>query len=541
MIFYAKAHMRYFSKFLGTLSLLFVSLLLPQIALADQTSSLLPSSDGHYLQWTPKSGTTHFTEVDETTCDGQTTFNHTATVGDRDSYGISLSSIPDGATITQLDITPCASRINTGGTNPVMNIFYRLNGVDSSDAGNYSLTGVTPVGLATTTFSGLSTNKSPSTTLETGAVLTSSTKGARLSQIAVKVTYTPLAAPSGLTAVSATPSIILNWTDNSSNENGFKIERSTDGINFVQIATVSANTTSYNNSPLTEGTYYYRVRAYNSGGNSSYSNTTSASIVSAPTNLAASATSSAVNLSWTDTSTTEAGFKIERSSGGSYTQIASVAANTTSYTDTPLTEGTYTYYVFAYNSGGNSNNSNTASASVIPAPTNLTAQATDSATVSLSWIDNATTEAGFKIEIATGAGSFVQIKTVGPNVTSYVDTNRSPNDYHYRVRAFKSTSNSDYSNTADTTVLVAPTGLSASSTNGTDVNLSWTDNSSNEDGFYIERSTDGINFTQIDSVGTDVSTYTDPGLLSGTYYYQVRGYKGSNTSSYTNTANVTLP
>src|SRR6185437_7989509 len=115
-----------------------------------------------------------------------------------------------------------------------------------------------------------------------------------------------------------------------------------------------------------------------------------------------------------------------------------------------------------------------------------------------------------------------------------------PNDYHYRVRAYKSTSNSDYSNTADTTVLVAPTGLSAASANGTDVNLSWTDNSSNEDGFLIERGTDGINFSQIDTVGSNVTTYTDPGLTSGTYYYRVRGNKGSNTSSYTNTANITL-
>src|SRR6185437_11711232 len=132
--------MKNLSKIFTLLLGFFLLLFLPQAVFANQTSSLLPVSDGHYLQWTTKSGTVHFTEVDETTCDGQATFNHTTTAGDRDSYGFSLSSVPDGATITQLDITPCASRTATGGTNPIMDVFYRLNGVDSSDAGSYSLT-----------------------------------------------------------------------------------------------------------------------------------------------------------------------------------------------------------------------------------------------------------------------------------------------------------------------------------------------------------------------------------------------------------------
>jgi hypothetical protein len=71
--------------------------------------------------------------------------------------------------------------------------------------------------------------------------------------------------------------INLSWTDNSNNETGFKVERSTDGTTFTQIATVGANVTMYVNtglSPLTR--YYYRVRAYNTGGNSAYSNIASA-------------------------------------------------------------------------------------------------------------------------------------------------------------------------------------------------------------------------------------------------------------------------
>jgi predicted outer membrane repeat protein len=81
-------------------------------------------------------------------------------------------------------------------------------------------------------------------------------------------------APSGLTAqAGGTGQISLGWTDQSSNETGFKIERSTDGTTFTQIATVGANVTSYADTGLTPGTRYsYRVRATSSTGDSSYSN-----------------------------------------------------------------------------------------------------------------------------------------------------------------------------------------------------------------------------------------------------------------------------
>jgi hypothetical protein len=88
------------------------------------------------------------------------------------------------------------------------------------------------------------------------------------------------AAPSNLTATAASSSAInLAWTDNSDNEDGFRIERCQGSgcSSFAQIATVGANVTSFQNTGLSAGTSYsYRVRAYNAGGNSAYSNTASA-------------------------------------------------------------------------------------------------------------------------------------------------------------------------------------------------------------------------------------------------------------------------
>jgi cellulose 1,4-beta-cellobiosidase len=82
------------------------------------------------------------------------------------------------------------------------------------------------------------------------------------------------AAPSNLTLSTSKRKIRLSWVDNSSNETGFKIERSTDGVNFAQIATVAGNVVTYQNNGLTSGVrYYYRVRATNGAGDSAYSNT----------------------------------------------------------------------------------------------------------------------------------------------------------------------------------------------------------------------------------------------------------------------------
>jgi hypothetical protein len=86
-----------------------------------------------------------------------------------------------------------------------------------------------------------------------------------------------LAAPSNLVGTPVgLKRIDLSWTDNSTNESGFKIERSNNGTKFSQIATLQAGTTTFANTGLRRGkTYLYRVRAYNSIGNSPYSNTIS--------------------------------------------------------------------------------------------------------------------------------------------------------------------------------------------------------------------------------------------------------------------------
>ena len=87
------------------------------------------------------------------------------------------------------------------------------------------------------------------------------------------------AAPSALTAVNGQGkgSVLLSWTDNSDNEENFVVERSTTVAGgYIQVATVGANVRSYtDNTVFRKTTYYYRVRAANSGGKSNYSNVAS--------------------------------------------------------------------------------------------------------------------------------------------------------------------------------------------------------------------------------------------------------------------------
>jgi subtilisin family serine protease len=369
---------------------------------------------------------------------------------------------------------------------------------------------------------------------------------------------TPLpgpAAPTNLVATALSAGTIqLTWTDNASSESGFKIERSSGGGSFLQIATVGADVTTYNNLYLSPNTTYtYRVRAYDSTYDSLYSNTATATTLpppAAPSDLAASAVSnSSIQLTWTDNATTEAGYRVERSTdGASFLQVATLGADSTSYTSTNLSAGTTYYYrVRAYDGIVFSGYSNVASATTLPppaAPSNLVATALSVSTIQLTWTDNSATESGFKVERSADGVSFSQIATVGAGVTTYSNLYLSAGTtYFYRVRAYEGSANSGYSNVASTTTLpppAAPSGLAATALNASSIQLTWTDNATTESGYKVERSADGVSFSQIATVGANVTSYGSSNLSGGTtYYFRVRAYDGSANSDYSNVASAT--
>jgi PKD repeat protein len=92
----------------------------------------------------------------------------------------------------------------------------------------------------------------------------------------IEVTALPLVGPGNLTATALPRSSIrLSWTNGTANQTGVRIERCQGSgcTNFIEIALVAGTATIYTDSVLAANTSYrYRARAYNSAGNSEYSN-----------------------------------------------------------------------------------------------------------------------------------------------------------------------------------------------------------------------------------------------------------------------------
>ena len=281
----------------------------------------------------------------------------------------------------------------------------------------------------------------------------------------------------------------------------------------------------------------------------------------APSNLTASdIVNNRSTLSWTDNAINEDGYRIERSTnGGSFTEIGSTIANERTFTATNLSIGNiYSFRVRGVNNAGNSGYSNIANlpgdATPSPpaAPTSLAAAAASAGQINLTWTDNSQVEAGFKIERCTGSTctNFAEIDQTGANVASHQDTGLAARTtYRYRVRAFNTPGDSGYSNIAAATTQTSgggptepPSNLAASAVSSSQINLSWTDDSDNEDGFRIERCAGSscINFAEIDQVGANDETYSDTGLASQTTYrYRVRAFAGLTDTAYSNTAQAT--
>jgi len=172
-------------------------------------------------------------------------------------------------------------------------------------------------------------------------------------------------APSSL-AISqlSTTSALVNWTDNSDNEEGFTLEYSLNS-DFSSSSTLSAsaNETEKTLSSLTTGeTYYIRVRAYNDGGVSSWSSMVSMLVSSlipeAPSNLAVIAESdNSLSVGWTDNSDSESGFTLDYAREADFSDASSVdiPANAGSNTIEGLdSDTTYFFRIRAYNENGSS-------------------------------------------------------------------------------------------------------------------------------------------------------------------------------------------
>jgi chitodextrinase len=381
--------------------------------------------------------------------------------------------------------------------------------------------------------------------------------------------------PAGFTTpvVSATQ-ISFTWTASTDNVGvtGYAVERCQGAgcTNFAQIATPT--TSSFTDSTVASGvTYRYQLRARDAISNwSGYSSIVSATTTdnqapSQPSGLVTSVISSTqINLGWTASTdnVAVAGYNIERCTGSACINYAEIGTSTsTSFNNTGLTAGTtYRYRVRArdavplFSSYSTVVNATTATDAQAPTvPTGLTATPASPTQVNLGWTASTDNVAvtGYEVQRCQGSGctSFTSIAT--PTGTTYNDTGRTPNTlYRYQVRARDAVPNwSSYSSIvsattqADSTAPSVPTGLIATATSPTQLNVSWTASTDNVavTGYELQRC-QGASCTTWATIATQTGvSFNDTGRTPNTIYrYRVRARDAvPNWSSYSSIASGT--
>lgn len=328
----------------------------------------------------------------------------------------------------------------------------------------------------------------------------------------------PPAAPTALAGLATAGSEIqLSWEDNASNESGFEIERSSNGIDFLKIGTIPANRTSFAATGLlVNTTYQFRVRAINTYGNSAYSNT----IVMAT-----------LNQSGQLTDVTDDGGVLDVSKdndGGPNANEGSTKLIDNSYSTKFLIFGAMPAdgYWMRYRA------QNPWIVTKYTITTGNDAPGRDPRT----WKFQATNDtlAGWTdLDTRTGitfAGRNTGYTFAFPNNTAYT---------YFRLLVTQN--NGDGGIMGQISELEiwgmspnapkVPADLDVTAVTFTTATLKWTDNSTNETGFEIEKSEDSVNFEAAGTAAANTSTFEVPNLLGGfKYYFRIRAVNATTKS-----------
>ncbi len=363
--------------------------------------------------------------------------------------------------------------------------------------------------------------------------------------------------------ISQTYNIKVNWEDNNSLVVRYRVERkldSSDTWESIASLTPSLRTHTDINGYICQSNHQYRIVVDNGNGLAYSPEVSHPCVPPPPINLVAVPRSNemSIDLTWSDASDNETGFKLERREPGypdpEWVEIATPAGNAVSYADTTVSCGrSYEYRIRANNAQGDSPYSNTAGADAricAPlAPGSFTATAPSQVRINLSWQDLAAPgdyprrdETGFELQRSpNGSSGWVTIYTSGVGATAYSDYPYPQlvcnTRYYYQVRAFNAGGASSWvaanARTAACAPPPIPAGVSAVPHALREIRVSWQDQD-NESEYRIERSPNGSSgWTQVGTAPLDSSTFIDGWLTQGqTYFYRVRAYNASGNSAY---------
>lgn len=224
--------------------------------------------------------------------------------------------------------------------------------------------------------------------------------------------------------------IDLKWTDKSDNETGFVVERSLgNNMNYQVLDTVNSNSTSFSCFGLIDSTkYYFRIKAINAVGNSTYIEAFNSTLAlhppKTPTNLKINyCAATDFSVTWTDNATNETNFVIEYSVGDSlhYTKIDSTGANRNLiFFNSVVINDSSIYFVRvkAKNAAGYSTYSNQLKViTKAGMPNDMNAEPYSSHQINIFWKDYSHTETGYIIERSDGDSlHFTKIDSIGANI-----------------------------------------------------------------------------------------------------------------------------
>lgn len=172
------------------------------------------------------------------------------------------------------------------------------------------------------------------------------------------------------------------------------------------------------------------------------------------------------------------------------------------------------------------------------APSGLGVAVTGKTTATISWTDNSDNEDNFSVErrLTAGPGAWSEINAPAADATSYNATGLTADvSYDWRVRAQNAVGDSVYTSiVAGVQFPADPSGLIITITSETTATVDWTDNSSTETSFRIERRTGAGAWSEVGNVGAGVVTFADTGMAAGIQYgWRVRARSASGDSDYT--------
>ena len=363
-------------------------------------------------------------------------------------------------------------------------------------------------------------------------------------------------APSGLGATAASASQInLTWTVSPTSGVTYTVFFGTSAGSIGTVLASGLTSPSYQATGLTSTTtYYFTVEAVSSGGNSTLSNTASAttqtpSTASAPgTPTATALSSSQIGLTWVATASGQTYSVYSGTSAAAVTNPVASGISGTSYTVASLSPSTTYYFtIVGVTTTATSSPSGVGSATTLAptppaAPSNLLATASSSSQINLSWAASTTTGVTYSIYSGSSAGSVTSPIASGLAGTSFTATGLSASTtYYFVVKAVVGGNSSNASNTANATTQApvpptAPSSLTATAISSSQINLSW-----------AASSTSGVTYTvyngsSIAASGLSGTSYPVTGLSASTAYtFTVFAVSSAGTSTASNAASATTP